>query len=122
MEVFLTSRVKRFHAPWTCGIPVHILLYGQFILASSTQNRPCLSLLSAPKKRSMVYCILMALIAGIICITAFEFYSNNILLTVIMLTTSILIYKHSFHFFSFSLFHHTYTPLISYVCFGIMLC
>ena len=76
----------------------HILADRQLSFANSTKNSFRIPIVFIPNLRRMISSFFMALIAGIIIVTAFEFYSNNVKWWVIMLATGFTINKLSIYF------------------------
>ncbi len=73
-------------------IGMHILLNRMFCFANAAKNSKLIEFFFLPYDDGMIFAFLMTFVAWIICITAFEFDSNNVFLGCIMLTPCLIIY------------------------------
>ena len=98
MIVFATIRIEGSVAIWTVISWSHIFIDSQFSFTSPAKNSFRVPFVFIPNLRRMISCFFMTLIAGVIFITAFEFYSDNIKQWMIMLATGFIINKLSIYF------------------------
>ena len=98
MIVFATIRIEGSVAIWTVISWSHIFIDSQFSFTNPAKNSFRIPFIFIPNLRLMICCFFMTLIAGVIFITAFEFYSDNIKQWMIMLATGFIINKLSIYF------------------------
>ena len=99
MIVFAAIGIEGWSAIRTLIIWIHIFINCQFIFTNSTKNSFRIPIVFIPNLRRMISSFFMALIAGIIIVTAFELYSNNVKRWMIMLATGFTINKLSIYFY-----------------------
>ena len=98
MIVFATIRIEGSVAIWTVISWSHIFIDSQFSFTNSTKNCFRIPFVFIPNLHRMISYFFVTLITGVIFVTAFEFYRNNVKRWMIMLTTGFIINKLSIYF------------------------
>ena len=98
MIVFIAIGIEGWSAIRTLIIWIHVFINCEFSFTNSTKNSFRIPFYFIPNLRRMISCFFMTLITGIIFVTTLEFYSNNVKLWMVMLTTGFTINKLSVYF------------------------
>ena len=98
MIVFATIRIEGSLAIWTVISWSHIFTDSQFSFTNPAKNCLRIPFIFIPNPGWMSSCFFMTLITGIVFVTTFEFYGNNIKRRMIMFATGFIINKLSIYF------------------------
>ena len=97
MIVFATIGIEGWSAIRALIIWIHVFINCQFRFTNSAKDCFCVPLVFIPYLCRMISCFFMTLIAGVIFVTTFEFYGNNVKEWTIMLATGFIIYNLSIY-------------------------
>lgn len=99
MIMFAAIGIERWSAIRTVIIWAHVFINCQFRSTNSTKNSFRIPFIFIPNLPGVISGFLMTFITGIIFLTTFEFYGNNVKLRMVMLTAGFIINKLSIYFY-----------------------